>query len=151
MPTATLQDIADKALKSLPQVDTVFTFNYAEQLSPSSASSSTPSPSDATMVEGRDVWMHELLPKVRPYCPCEVLLLSMRQILVHPYTSRDILRILLRSTCRPFSFDTTVIDCFQSPNMCFMLQVMDSEDPLFILYTSGSTGKPKGVLHTTAG
>lgn len=30
-------------------------------------------------------------------------------------------------------------------------EVMDSEDPLFILYTSGSTGKPKGVLHTTAG
>jgi acetyl-CoA synthetase len=30
-------------------------------------------------------------------------------------------------------------------------QVMEAEDPLFILYTSGSTGKPKGVLHTTAG
>ncbi len=30
-------------------------------------------------------------------------------------------------------------------------EVMDAEDPLFILYTSGSTGKPKGMLHTTAG
>ena len=30
-------------------------------------------------------------------------------------------------------------------------EVMDAEDPLFILYTSGSTGKPKGLLHTTAG
>ena len=30
-------------------------------------------------------------------------------------------------------------------------EVMEAEDPLFILYTSGSTGKPKGVLHTTAG
>jgi len=30
-------------------------------------------------------------------------------------------------------------------------EVMDAEDPLFILYTSGSTGKPKGVLHTQAG
>jgi acetyl-CoA synthetase len=30
-------------------------------------------------------------------------------------------------------------------------EIMDAEDPLFILYTSGSTGKPKPVLHTTAG
>ena len=30
-------------------------------------------------------------------------------------------------------------------------EVMNSEDPLFLLYTSGSTGKPKGVLHTTGG
>jgi acetyl-CoA synthetase len=30
-------------------------------------------------------------------------------------------------------------------------EIVDSEDPLFLLYTSGSTGKPKGVMHTTAG
>ena len=30
-------------------------------------------------------------------------------------------------------------------------EIMDAEDPLFILYTSGSTGKPKGVLHSTGG
>lgn len=30
-------------------------------------------------------------------------------------------------------------------------EVVDAEDPLFILYTSGSTGTPKGVLHTTGG
>ena len=30
-------------------------------------------------------------------------------------------------------------------------EVMNAEDPMFILYTSGSTGKPKGVMHTTGG
>ncbi len=30
-------------------------------------------------------------------------------------------------------------------------QVMDAEDPFFILYTSGSTGKPKGIVHTCGG
>ncbi|AVI50458.1 acetate--CoA ligase [Pukyongia salina] len=30
-------------------------------------------------------------------------------------------------------------------------EIMNSEDPLFILYTSGSTGKPKGMVHTIAG
>lgn len=30
-------------------------------------------------------------------------------------------------------------------------EVMDAEDPLFILYTSGSTGKPKGMVHTIGG
>ncbi len=36
------------------------------------------------------------------------------------------------------------------PSVCEP-EVMDAEDPLFILYTSGSTGTPKGIVHTTAG
>ncbi|MEH6704869.1 acetate--CoA ligase [Galbibacter orientalis] len=30
-------------------------------------------------------------------------------------------------------------------------EIVDAEDPLFILYTSGSTGTPKGMVHTTGG
>ncbi len=35
-------------------------------------------------------------------------------------------------------------------NIC-PVEIMKSEDPLFILYTSGSTGKPKGIVHSIAG
>ncbi|TXE19642.1 acetate--CoA ligase [Psychroserpens burtonensis] len=38
----------------------------------------------------------------------------------------------------------------EASNQC-KAEVMNAEDPLFILYTSGSTGKPKGMVHTTAG
>lgn len=38
----------------------------------------------------------------------------------------------------------------QLPAVCEP-EIMDAEDPLFILYTSGSTGTPKGVLHTCGG
>ncbi len=31
------------------------------------------------------------------------------------------------------------------------IEVMDAEDPLFMLYTSGTTGKPKAILHTHGG
>jgi len=39
----------------------------------------------------------------------------------------------------------------QNGTINFPAEVMDAEDPLFILYTSGSTGKPKGVVHSSAG
>ncbi len=42
-------------------------------------------------------------------------------------------------------------DLMQNASPSASIEVMDAEDPLFILYTSGSTGKPKGVLHTTGG
>jgi acetyl-CoA synthetase len=38
-----------------------------------------------------------------------------------------------------------------SGNLLCEPEIMNAEDPLFILYTSGSTGKPKGVVHTCGG
>src|SRR5690606_2576195 len=42
-------------------------------------------------------------------------------------------------------------DLLAKAESTIVAEIMDAEDPLFILYTSGSTGKPKGMVHTTAG
>lgn len=42
-------------------------------------------------------------------------------------------------------------DVYDAASSDCVAEVMQAEDPLFILYTSGSTGKPKGILHSTAG
>ena len=42
-------------------------------------------------------------------------------------------------------------DLIEAESETHNAEVMQSEDPLFLLYTSGSTGKPKGVQHNTAG
>ncbi|MFV0182448.1 acetate--CoA ligase [Empedobacter falsenii] len=43
-----------------------------------------------------------------------------------------------------------VDEMYKVNNSC-PAEIMDAEDPLFILYTSGSTGKPKGMVHTCGG
>ena len=48
---------------------------------------------------------------------------------------------------RDFLLDDLIIGV---DNFCDA-EIMDAEDPLFILYTSGSTGKPKGMVHTCGG
>lgn len=70
-------------------------------------------------------------------CPevTKVLVVKHTGGIVNSHNTRDVwwheLRPRMAAFCRP--------------------EVMDAEDPLFILYTSGSTNKPKGVLHTSGG
>ncbi|MCB9245460.1 MAG: acetate--CoA ligase [Flavobacteriales bacterium] len=81
-----LKDIADQALEACNSVRKSIVVKRTE--------------TEIQMVEGRDVWWHDLHTGVAEICDAEV---------------------------------------------------MDSEDPLFILYTSGSTGRPKGMVHTCGG
>ncbi|WP_405377131.1 acetate--CoA ligase [Nonlabens sp. Asnod3-A02] len=47
--------------------------------------------------------------------------------------------------------DQWIAPLLESASADCPVEIMEAEDPLFILYTSGSTGRPKGMLHTTAG
>jgi acetyl-CoA synthetase len=47
--------------------------------------------------------------------------------------------------------DTWIAPLLEEASDNCVAEIMDAEDPLFILYTSGSTGKPKGMVHTIAG
>ena len=55
-----LKEIADAAVEQCPHVDTMFVFRYTGK-------------EGIHMKHGRDVWMHDLLPKVTPFCPCEYM------------------------------------------------------------------------------
>ena len=63
--------------------------------------------------------------------------------------------LLVKRTDNPINIvesrDLWLSDLLDKVNANSVAEVMDAEDPLFILYTSGSTGKPKGMVHTTAG
>jgi acetyl-CoA synthetase len=62
--------------------------------------------------------------------------------------------IVLRRRDPPVDLHETELDFYEMmegmSDVC-PTEVMDAEDPFFILYTSGSTGKPKGIVHTCGG
>lgn len=68
---------------------------------------------------------------------------SVKHVLVYKHTNTSIhLKV---------SRDIIWQECVPLSSSVCEPEIMDSEDPLFILYTSGSTGKPKGVVHTCGG
>ncbi len=62
--------------------------------------------------------------------------------------------VVLRRRDPPVDLHERELDFYEMmkgmPDEC-PAEVMDAEDPFFILYTSGSTGKPKGIVHTCGG
>ena len=62
--------------------------------------------------------------------------------------------VVLRRRDPPVDLHERELDFYEMmegmPDVC-QPEVMDAEDPFFILYTSGSTGKPKGIVHTCGG
>jgi acetyl-CoA synthetase len=69
-----------------------------------------------------------------------------KDVVVFQRTKRDV-KMYNEADRRDHWWHDLVADC---PETC-ETEVMDAEDPLFILYTSGSTGKPKALLHTHGG
>ena len=67
-----LKSIADVAVDKCPEVDTMFVFRYTGG-------------ERVTMKPTRDVWMNDLMSRVRPYCPCESM--DSEDTLFYLYTS----------------------------------------------------------------
>ncbi len=92
---------------------------------------------DVSFRKGKNVVYKEIADTILPECPTveKVIVLQRGDVPCFMMEGRD------------FSYHDLMA---KSSSDC-PAEVLQSEDPLFILYTSGSTGKPKGIMHTTAG
>lgn len=93
--------------------------------------------SDGSYRGGKTIDLKGIVDDALEQCP------GVNTVLVAKRTNSDILMKNGRDQWLQPLLDSAYSDC--AP------EIMDAEDPLFILYTSGSTGRPKGMMHTTAG
>jgi len=93
--------------------------------------------SDGSYRGGKTIDLKGIVDDALEQCP------GVHTVLVTKRTNADVTMKEGRDHWLQPLLDKTYADCVP--------EIMDAEDPLFILYTSGSTGKPKGMMHTTAG
>ena len=76
---------------------------------------------------------------------------TIKRVIVYTRTRTPVSMIKGRDVWWEDEMDHAETQLEANGHINFPAEVMDAEDPLFILYTSGSTGKPKGVVHSSAG
>ncbi|WP_324028017.1 acetate--CoA ligase [Maribacter sp. BPC-D8] len=93
--------------------------------------------SDGSFRGNKSIDLKGIVDKALEACP------GVANVLVVKRTGSEITMLPARDKWLQPLLDEAYADC--------VAEIMDAEDPLFILYTSGSTGTPKGMVHTTAG
>ncbi len=76
---------------------------------------------------------------------------TIKKVIVYTRTRNSVSMIKGRDVWWEDEMDYAEQQVEKDGKVTFEPEVMNAEDPLFILYTSGSTGKPKGVVHTCGG
>jgi acetyl-CoA synthetase len=97
--------------------------------------------SDGAYRGGKDIPLKSVIDDALVRCPSvkKVIVLTRTRVAVSMIKGRDVW------------WEDEIRKVETQGNPACPVEVMDAEDPLFILYTSGSTGKPKGVVHTCGG
>lgn len=94
---------------------------------------------DGAWLRGKTVNLKDIADEAVMLCPL------VETMVVYRRTGQDVAMV----PGRDFWWHDLMASPVASP-VC-ATEVMNAEDPLFILYTSGTTGRPKGVLHTHGG